>query len=105
MSPPHEVAVPAETVHTPIRFADAIVPIGFLGTFRKKNHLPCEAGHGYVPEVLQGTRRNRLCQCATERAIKRYKLVGPRAFEKLGEDWSNERKAQEKREAEEAARE
>lgn len=90
------VEAQVEGLFTRIRFADARVPVGFLGTFRKKNHQACAAGKGFLVQVTaDGSPRNLLCRardCATDRAVKRYQKVGPRGFELLAADWERQAK-------------
>lgn len=70
-----------------IKFDKVLVPVGFLGSFRKKNHHDCESGQGYVTAHVEGGKRQLLCGCATNRAIKRYRQIGASAFATQGSEW------------------
>ena len=71
-----------------IDFYGARVPIGFLGTFRKKKHPPCAALGGFVvANHLGGKKANVLCHCAIAQAQKKLRQVKRSGFEQLGRDW------------------
>lgn len=73
---------------TVIQFGPANIPIGFLASFRKKKHLMCEPGRGFVIQrVAGGERQNVVCDCAVFRARDRMTRVGTTAFEALGQEW------------------
>lgn len=71
-----------------IDFYGARVPIGFLGSFRKKKHLICESGGGFVTSNhLGGKKAQVLCHCAIEQAQKKLRQVKRSGFEQLGREW------------------
>lgn len=65
----------------------ARVPIGFLASFRKKKHSLCESGKGFVVFVIGESKQNRVCECATKRAIVKLRTLGVKGFEILSEQW------------------
>ena len=78
----------AQSVLGQIQFAPGVmVPVGFLASHRKRNHLDCESGNGFQTTILPGGKRQVLCHCATERAMKKLKQVGGSAFAQLGGVW------------------
>jgi len=70
-----------------INVGGAMIPIGFMASFRKKNHLQCESGRGFVVMMVKGNKSNAVCPCAAGRAVKKFKQVGPEVFAKLGTEW------------------
>lgn len=84
--------VATTTVHvgshtSPIDFGDIRIPIGFIASFRKKKHLDCESGNGFVVLEVKGRKANAVCPCAAERAIKEFKRVGSKVFAERGAAW------------------
>ncbi len=78
-----------------INFGGAQVPVGFIASFRKKNHFVCESGKGFTVVTVKGERTNHLCQCAVPRAAKKLREVGVKGMSRtdvtqpelgLGED-------------------
>jgi hypothetical protein len=70
-----------------INFGGAQVPVGFIASFRKKNHFLCESGKGFTIVTVKGERTNHLCQCAIPRAAKKLREVGVKGMEELGIEW------------------
>lgn len=75
-----------------IGFGGTKIPLGFLTSFRKKNHS-CGGNHGFlVRKSPSGDVVNVVCPCVVPRAHKRLKQVGQKAFEALGVTWLEEEK-------------
>lgn len=72
-----------------ISFGGAKIPLGFLAAHRKKSHLTCQSGGGFVIRSMPGHKEkvNVVCECATTRAAQRLKQVGVQGFEILANDW------------------
>lgn len=72
-----------------IPFGGATIPLGFLASHRKKNHVICMSNYGFVVRTEPGSDKkiNMVCECVTPRAVKKLRQVGVVGFEKLGEEW------------------
>lgn len=71
-----------------VQFGASQVPIGFLASFRKRNHLSCETGRGFLTRITSKEGRSQMvCGCAVTRAMARLKKDGVVAFEDASQKW------------------
>lgn len=70
------------------------IPVGFLASFRKKNHSECAGGGGFKPFISAGRRSNQLCFCAVNRAVKNFRDIGSENFKKHASEWLQKHKAE-----------